>query len=503
MPSPRLIFAATGFAILLASCANTPPAAPPAAEPSSNAALAFPYVTRHEGTFNGKRIAYTATVGALEVQDSEGKPGARIVTTSYVADTPADAAPRPVMFVYNGGPISPSAYLHMGAFGPKRVAFSEDLSQDPATAPLVDNPWSILDVADLVYFDPAGTGFSQTLPGKDLESYFSVEADGQQTAAFVAAWLKANSKTGSPAYMFGESYGTMRAVEAAGQLAKLPEPVLLYGVVLFGQAVNIIEYAQRPLNIISYAVSLPTLAAIAWYRDKVDKAGYDFEGFVNASWDYARTDYLEALFQGNALPPEQLRQVAEQLEGYSGLPADYWAEKKLRVSKEEYRVELFRDKGLLIGRSDGRYVGPAKSAEEGKPPADPAASMPEALANAFKGYLVSDLGLPSADGYQFESPVKGLDGWGWGGSSPFSRFAYGESMKVLLDANPRCRVFVGNGYQDTMTTTGAARYLVEQEDWPRERTELKFYQGGHMAYSVEESARQLADDLRAFIRGTE
>ena len=464
--------------------------------------IAFPIVTRHQGRFNGQSVSYTASVGELEVQDDKGNAGARIVSTSYVVDALPGAPPRPVMFVFNGGPISPSVYLHMGAFGPRRVAFADDLNADPASAPLVDNPYCILDVTDLVYFDPAGTGFSRTVPGKALEDYFSIEADGQQTAAFIAQWLKANQRSDSPAYIFGESYGTNRAVETAGQLAKLPEPVLLDGVVLFGEAVNIIEYAQRPNNIISYVVSLPTLAALGWYHNKADSADTDFETFVESAWQYAQTVYLGALFQGNTLPPDRLNEIAQRLEQFTGLRSEYFVEKRLRVSKEAYRVELFKNEGLILGRSDGRYVGPTKAEgveSTGDGPPDPAVALPEALAKAFRDYLVSDLGVASAEQYVTASPVQGLSDWGWSGSTPFSPFAYGDALSVLLEKNPRSRVLVAAGYFDTMTTIGASRYLVNQEAWPAERVTLKYYRGGHMAYSIEDSARQMAGDLRKFI----
>jgi carboxypeptidase C (cathepsin A) len=509
----RFLSLARAAALLLfvVACAHGAPAAAPQTEPQSVPAdepgrqpvtgIDWPVVTRHTGVFNGQRVAYTATVAPLEVSDADGGPAARIVSTAYLADDVPDPVTRPVMFVWNGGPISPSVYLHMGAFGPKRVAFPDDLTADAAAAPLVDNPHSILDVADLVYFDPAGTGFSRTVPGKPLEAYFSVAADGQQTAAFIAAWLKQRGRLDSPVFIFGESYGTNRAVEAAGQLAQLPEPVLLDGVVLFGQAVNIIEYAQRPHNIISYVVSLPTLAAIGWHHGKADTGGASLDDFVAAAWTYAQSDYLDALFQGSALPPARMREVAGQLERFTGLRAAVFLEHRLRVSKELYRVELFRDEGLVIGRSDGRYVGPAKPPEGdvGQGPPDPAFVLAETLAEAFRGYLVRDLGLPSAEQYVTASPVQGLNGWDWAERTPFSRFDYGDALDVLFEKHPGARVLVTAGYYDTMTTIGASRYLVDQETWPREQVDLKLYRGGHMAYSIEASARQMAADLRELI----
>lgn len=519
---PTLLFAA-----LLAGCAQVPagdearseavPAADtttattPELSPSETplTGLSFPYITRHEGVFNGKRVTYTATVSAVEVKDADGNPGASIVSTSYVADRPAgeagEAAERPVMFVFNGGPIAPSVYLHMGAFGPKRVAFADDLAVDPNTATLVDNPYSILDVADLVYFDPAGTGFSRTLPGKPLEDYFSVQADAQQTAAFIVAWLEANGRTGSPVYIFGESYGTNRAAETAGQLARLEPPVLVDGVVLFGQAVNIIEYSQRPSNIMSYVVSLPTLAAIGWHHGKADPQGADLETFVAQAWDYAQDEYLDALFRGNTLPADDLQAVAERLEQFTGVSADVFVEKRLRLSKEAYRRELFKSEKKIIGMSDGRYVAPLPPPHEnsaGGGGGDPAGVLPAVLASTFRNYLTTELGVPSDEQYVTSSPVKGLGEWEWGGNSPFSWYQYGDAVTALLQANPDAHVLVSAGYHDTMTTYGASLYLVNQELWPQEQVTLTGYPGGHMAYSIASSAEALANDLRQMMAGT-
>ena len=466
--------------------------------------LTFPYVTHHQGEFNGKRISYTATVGVVGVNDAEGNPAASIVSTSYVADVPAgspeSSSNRPVMFVFNGGPISPSVYLHMGAFGPRRVAFDDDLTADPGSAQLVDNPYSILDVCDLVYFDPAGTGFSRTLPGKPLRDYFSVQADAQQTAAFIVRWLEANDRLGSPVYIFGESYGTNRAAETAGQLSKLEPPLLLDGVVLFGQAINIIEYSQRPSNIMSYVVSLPTLAAIGWHHGKASPQGADLETFVAQAWNYAQDEYLDALFQGNTIPADQLLAVAERLEQFTGVSADVFVEKRLRLSKEAYRRELFKAEGKIIGMSDGRYVALLQdTGENGGGQPDPAGGLPRVLVDTFRSYLTNELGVPSAEQYVTASPVKGLGDWTWGGNSPFSWYQYGDAVGLLLRANPDARVLVSAGYHDTMTTYGASVYLVNQETWPREQVTLKGYPGGHMAYSTATSAEAMANDLRALI----
>jgi carboxypeptidase C (cathepsin A) len=494
----RVFFSCVLFAVCTLPVAADDTAAVSPAE-TALTELAFPYVTQHRGQFNEKKVSYTAAVSAIDVEDSEGNPGANIVTTAYVVDSPPGSPPRPVMFVFNGGPIAPSVYLHMGAFGPKRVAFPDELSADPASAPLEDNPYSILDVCDLVYFDPAGTGFSRTLPGKPLKEYFSIEADAQQTAAFIVEWLAANDRPDSPVYIFGESYGTNRAAETAGQLSKLETPVQLGGVILFGQAVNIIEYSQRPGNIMSYVVSLPTLAALGWYHGKAVANGADLETFIAAAWDYAQGDYLDALFQGNRISPERLATVAKRLEQFTGVSSEVFINKRLRLSKEAYRRELFGAEEKIIGMSDGRYVASLEPAANGSGPGDPARLLADALATAFRQYLVAELGVPSAEQYVTASPVQGLGAWGWGGTSPFSWFQYGDAISQMFEAHPQARVLVSAGYYDTMTTYGASQYLVDQETWPRQQVILKGYAGGHMAYSIEATAKLMADDLRELI----
>lgn len=478
---------------------------PVAAQPDEQARLAeaarqpapahAPVVTQHQGVFNGHRLKYTATIEDTDVPDAQGKPGARIVSFAYTADG-ADPAKRPVLFLFNGGPISASIWVHVGGFGPKRVAFPNDVKADPSTFRLVDNAYSPLDVADLVFIDPASTGFSRVLPGHKPEDYYSVKADGQQVAAFVRAWLTKHGRLGSPLYMLGESYGTNRAAEVAGQLAEMPDPILLDGTILYGQAVNIIEYAQRPGNIISYVASLPTLAAIAWYHGKIDRAGRSLEQVVAEAQHYAQGDYLEALFQGNDLSEERRRAVAARLQELSGIPAQYYLAHDLRITKEQYRTELLKDQRLLLGRADARYTAPMT--DKGRAP-DPSGILPDTVEKFFRRYLVDELQVHWSEPYLASAGVGGLEDWGWGATTPFSDWPYYKRITQMFDANPHYRVFVANGYFDTQTTVGAAHYLVTQAGWPKDRVRLKYYDGGHMGYSVDATARRFSNDIRAFI----
>ena len=466
-------------------------AAPAAAEPT------LPAITHHSGVFHGKRIAYIATVEPVVVADESGKPAARVVDISYIASGVADASKRPVLFAFNGGPISPSDVLHMGMLGPKRVSIPADVNADPASYRVVDNPYMPLDAADIVLFDPASTGFSRVLAGVDPRHYFSVTTDGQQLAQFIVEWCRKHGRLDSPKYVLGESYGTMRAAAVANQLQKLAHPVPLKGVILLGQALNIIEFSQRPANIISYVVSLPTLAAIAWSHGKANLHGKDFDAFEDEVWQFARTDYLTALFQGSKLPAAAADAVAQRLQDYTGISAAYYLAHELEITKEQYRRELYRDKGEIVGMIDARYSG----RNAGPKTEDPAGVITKAYETAFKTYLRDDLGVADTPDYITKDPVHGLEDWKWDGTgiSPFADWPYPKLLSEVFAANPDFRVMIGNGWEDTQTTVGAARYLVDRSDWPADRVSLHFYQGGHTAYSVEASLKQMTDDIRAFL----
>ncbi|MGB8010058.1 MAG: hypothetical protein WCF68_00475 [Terriglobales bacterium] len=475
--------------------AQTPSLTPSSAQVVSHAAV----ITHHTGTFNGQRMQYTATVESIDVPDAKGKAAARLVSFAYTADD-EQAANRPVMFVFNGGPITASLWLHVGVMGPKRVAVPADLAADPNTFQLVDNIYSPLDVADLVFIDPASTGYSRVLPETAPESYFSVVADAQQVTAFIEAWLTLHGRRSSPAYIVGESYGTIRAAEVAAQLAQLPHPILLDGVVLMGQAINIIEYRQRPQNVVSFAVSLPTLAALAWYHQKVDRKGETLEQFVNEAWRFADTDYLTALFQGSVIAPAERDRIAKRLEEFSGISEAYYREHELRISKEQYRGELLKDRGLLLGRNDGRYVAPMTKKGLAD---DPSSVITAPFQRLFGEYVHNDLKVDWPDQYILMATSDDLEAWKWGGNGPFSDWPYSDRLLVVMKANPRFHVLIGNGYHDTQTTVGAAEYAVRQAGWPAGRATLSYYEGGHMAYTVEGSARKFTDDIRALVHATQ
>ena len=458
-------------------------------------AAAQPFVTRHEGTFGGQEVSYTATVAETVVADAKGQPAVRFVTTAYVRDG-ADAARRPVIFLFNGGPSSASAYLHMGALGPKRMVVPADLAA-PVPPALVDNGYSPLDAADLVFIDPPETGFSRVLPGVDRAAFYTSDGDAKAVAGFIRAWLAANGRTASPKYVMGESYGTIRAALLAGELAKTGP---LEGVILMGQAVNMIETSQRVVNPVGFASNITALAAVAAYHKRVDTHGKSVEAFVDEVYAWGMGEYLQALIKGQDLPARDRARIAGKLAAFTGIPASYYLAHDLAITKVDFRTELLKDKGRVMGNYDARYVGPA--AKPGERGGDPFSKVQGNVEPLMKRYLAADLGVtwPAAD-YRMAAP--GTGAWRYdptgGAGGPFWDYNYPASISAAFKANPKFRLMIGGGYYDLTTTIGPARYMVAKSDWPRDRVLMRDYVGGHMAYTHEPTLERLTDDIRAFV----
>ncbi len=240
-------------------------AAAPAARQVDSVVHPRSFVSTHTAVFGGTTLTYLATAADTLLTDAQGNPSAAIFSFTYARQGVKDLASRPVLFIFNGGPGSASLWIHMGALGPRRVV-SDDPSRPVTVGPfhMADNPLSPLDIADLVFIDPVGTGFSHVVGGGKAEDYYGVNEDAKATADFIIAWLTKNHRWSSPKYVLGESYGTVRAAVLAKALAGGPTGggslpgVSLNGVVLLGVALG------SPGSDPAEQTLLPSLAATAW-----------------------------------------------------------------------------------------------------------------------------------------------------------------------------------------------------------------------------------------------
>ena len=344
-------------------------------------------ITEGSVTVGGQAIAYkaiagTITVGGSDPQDAtigfDGKPlpdsGVKLPEKAedapptarmfYVAYMKKDGGERrPVTFIYNGGPGSPTMWLHMGTFGPKRVVTPDTQHQEGAPYSIVANEYSLLDVSDVVFIDAPGTGLSRTFGKGKAEAFYGVDGDGHAFERFIRRFLSKYERWNSPKYLFGESYGTPRSAVLAADLRNVD----LNGVILLSQILSFDNSVDGPTANPgvdqAYALALPTYAATAWYFHKLANQPPALKPFLDEVQKFALGEYMTALLQGSELPEAQKQAVAEKLHGYTGLPVAYLLKADLRVTGGEFSKELKVDEEASVGSPghalSGAGYGPA------------------------------------------------------------------------------------------------------------------------------------------------
>ncbi len=452
------------------------------------------------GTFGGQRIAYRATIADTILLDDAGKPEAVIVTTSYIR-TPADPA-RPVFFIYNGGPGSGSVWLQMGAFGPKRVAIPSDARDDGAPPyPLLDNPDSLLDVADLVFIDPPGTGFSHLTQGTDPKKYYGLRQDGRAVAKVIRLWLNDNARWSSPKYLGGESYGTTRTAMVADELeGGTYNDVGLNGLILISTILDFAAREPTPGNELAYVVTVPNMAAAAYFHGKVEAPSV--EAIVEEARRFAIGPFATALLKGQDLPPEERAAVRKELSRLTGLSETYLEQADLRVTDQRFYKELLRDRGQTIGRLDARYTGTDFDNAGETPDDDPSFyGIDAGYTAAINVWAREGLGYTTDREYQSIGREPGQN-WDWslGGQGRSAYLNVAPLIGQAMRQNSQLRLFNAQGYYDFATPFFGAEYSLKRTGIPQDRITWRYYDAGHMMYIRDDDRAKLSADIRAFIR---
>lgn len=455
-------------------------------------------VTRHSGTFGGQRINYAATAGETFLRADNGTARAAIFSISYVRE-PRDPN-RPVTFLFNGGPGSGSVWLHMGAFGPRRVAIPSNGTDDGAPPyAIVDNPESLLDVTDIVFIDPVGTGFSHALGDTNPADFWGVTKDAESVAQFIRLWLNANGRWNSPKYLGGESYGTTRSAAVLNQLEGAYNDVSLNGVILISTILDFGASADVQGNEMAYVLNLPSMATTALFHGRAQAPSV--EAFAEDARRFAAGPYLHALVQGSALGAEERASVRRELARFTGLSERFIEAADLRVAPSRFYKELLRDRGLTVGRLDTRYTGRDYDNAGEEPDNDPSFyGIDGGYTAAVNSYLRDTLGFRTDRSYVTIGPV---GPWDWrlaGGRGGETYVNVAPYIGRALRENAGLRIFVGQGYYDFATPFFGAEYSLSRTGIPRERIHYEYYGAGHMMYVRDEDRAKLSRDIRAFIR---
>ncbi|ABQ70118.1 peptidase S10, serine carboxypeptidase [Rhizorhabdus wittichii RW1] len=459
-------------------------------------------VTKHKGSFGGQSIAYTATTGETYLTDKDDKPVAAIFATSYVKDG-GDPKTRPITFLYNGGPGSGSLWLHMGAFGPKRVVLPDARDDGAPPYPVIDNPESLLDVTDLVFIDPVGTGFSHTLGGKDPKDYWGVSADAKSIAEFIRIWLNENGRWASPKYIGGESYGTTRSIALINELEGSYNDVAVNGIILISTILDFGAAAEAQGNEMPYILNLPSMATTAWYHHKIANPPATVAEVAAQARAFAIGPYAAALLKGNQLGAEERASVRAELARLTGLSEAFVDNANLRVSPGRFYKELLRDRGQVIGRLDTRYTGVDYDKAGEEPDNDPSFyGIDAAYTSAINSYVRGDLKLKTDRHYV---TIGGVNSWDWKLADQRGRDGevyvnVAPYLGKALRENSGLRVFVGQGWYDFATPFFGAEYSLNRPGFDPSRISFHYYDAGHMMYVRPDDLRKLSADVRAFIR---
>jgi carboxypeptidase C (cathepsin A) len=494
--------------------------------------LMKPMSSTTEGTITveGKSISYKAVAGTLVIHGTGAKESTPEVAMSYFAyfKQGADPSKRPITFLYNGGPGSSTVWLHMGAFGPKRVVTSDHTHTPAAPYQLVNNDYSLLDASDLVFIDMPGTGFGRLLPqGKDdaaiaqdrkqlAKQIWGIDGDAQTFSRFITQFLTRYNRWNSPKYLFGESYGTTRSA-VLSYILETQDNIDLNGVILLSQILNFgtsVDGADMdPGNDLPYVLALPTYAATAWYHHLLPKYDGDkLAQLLQDSIEFARTDYRQALFAGSTLSQAREREIAGKLHDFTGLPVDYLMKADLRVTGGMFEHELQNGSDTTTGRLDTRFSGPSMDPLGKESDYDPqSAAISSAYVSAFNDYVRNDLKF--GEDMKYRPSVYGAADFDWNfkHKQPGMHFAW-PTVNVMRDLagammyNPNLKVMLNGGFYDLATPFYAAIYEEEHLPIPeslRKNISYHFYPSGHMVYAHIPSLKALHDNVAAFIQETD
>lgn len=449
-------------------------------------------VTNHEVTIKGQRVPYKAVAGTLPVWDEEGKPIAGLFYTYYERTDIKDKAPRPLVISFNGGPGSASVWMHIAYTGPVLLNI-DDEGYPVQPYGIKENPYSILDVADIVYVDPVNTGFSRPM-NKDIPGtkFFGVKADIKYLAEWIGTFVTRNNRWASPKYLIGESYGTTRVSGLALELQNA-QWMYLNGVVL----VSPTELGIERSGPVDAGLRLPYFAATAWYHKMLpaDLQQKDLTAMLPEVEDFTVNELIPAITKGGFLPEAKRKEIAAKMARYSGLSEKVIRQYNMDVPTNFFWKELLRDKGYTVGRLDSRYKGIDKQdAGDGPDFNAELTSWLHSFTPPINMYLRNNLNYKTDLKYNMFGPVHP---WDRSGDQT------GENLRQAMAQNPYLHVLIQSGYYDGACDYFNAKYDMWQMDPGgklKDRLSWEGYRSGHMMYLRKEDLAASNEHIREFIR---
>lgn len=473
-----------------------------------------PIVTHHSITVHGAQMAYTATVGRIPIPDGAGRTEGHMFYVAYTLDNPDTSHPRPVTFSYNGGPGSDSAYVHMGGFGPRRVALNDDGSVPPPPYKIVDNEETWLDASDLVFVDAIGTGYSRAVSMQALTDAAGVMGDLQCFSEFIRLWLYDNNRMDSPVILAGESYGTLRSAGLSSEL--LTHHVAVSGIVLLSSVLNMATLSPSLSDDRPYWLALPTLTGIAYYHHKLppDMQSLTIDAAVAKAKVWALGPYQHYLEEGDQLQGAERQKALQEMASYTGLPVAFLNNFNLRINTALFSTELLRDEGEIIGRYDGGQVGVNRTPGSDTTDYDPSDLIEVPYLNQFVWYLKNELNYKTDLEYGDRAMGgAGIPAWNYsvtagrgGGGGGGGRGGQGDVSGMLESAfarNPSMKLMLVSGYLDQATPQLEAEYSLRHlfiTPAAQKNITIEHYDAGHMIYIRKGPREKLHNDFDDWVK---
>ncbi len=433
---------------------------------------------------------------------------------SYVADSDAG---RPVTFSFNGGPGASSAFMHMGAAGPTRVAFPPDGTLPTLPPRLVTNEDSWLAFTDLVFIDPIGTGFSRVIEddsdeskkGKDepgaTQEFWGYKRDLESICEFIGRWLSANGRWGSPVFIAGESYGGYRV----GRLVRMLQEntgVALNGAIIVSPAFEFDLLTPNDYDVLSWVGVIPTMALAAAHhgRSRLFPAGTPASEVASAAEEFATGDYATLLTRGAAMPSADRDRILRKLADLIGLPADFVARAEGRIPIQVFTRELLRDERKVVGLYDTTLTSsdPFPDREPYAGPDPTLSGITPAFTTAINRQLRSEIGVETEREYVLLSQ-EAFTSWRDDAPEHFFLPPVGatDDFRYGMALNPHMKAFLTHGRHDLVTPYYASdrlHNLMRLDPDAESRLTVHHFSGGHMFYAWEQSRREFTAAIAAF-----
>lgn len=463
--------------------------------------------TKHKIDINGKQLNFTAIADETFLKNDDNKIIASVFSFSYIKKNRKNES-RPVIFVFNGGPGSSSIWLHLSSIAPWKVKLTPEInSNNLPPFGLEDNTDCLLDVADLVFVDPVGTGYSHIIAPGTPENFYGVDQDAESMAQFIEKWLIKHNRWNSPKFLMGESYGSQRvsvlprALMGGVLYTGVMRGITLNGIIMLGTT---LESPSKKLTsdakLERVASLLPTLAKTAWYHNKINKTLYSYEEFQKEVLEFAEQDYLNALLLENQqkLSTTDKNIIIDKLCAYTGLSRNFFSS-TLEISSQIFADSLLSKENLQIGLYDTRFTLPLTHSGN-----DPVADDPSmgryvpGFTSAFREVLSSKLNISILDPYKTIDWRNITFQWQWLRKETKEGPDFTDDLNVVLRRTPNLKVFIAAGSYDLATPSGYAKKTIEKANFSPDRIIFKEYESGHMLY-LGNTGKLFSDDLRVFI----